>query len=275
VLRAEVFPADGRTNACDDVNIALAGKGVEAIVLDIEGTTTPIAFVYDVLFPFARAHLREFLQNPMNADAVREPLQRLHEEWLVDPDRGTAVPDGGRTSGDGSELAGGDGGQLEWAASYVEWLMDRDRKSPALKLLQGLIWEGGYRAGALKGEVFADVPPALQRWRGAGLEVAIYSSGSELAQRLIFGNTAYGDLTRFISRFFDTAVGAKGEPASYRRIAADLGRAPDRLVFISDVTAELDAAVSAGCEVILCVRPGNRSQPEHAYTEISSFEEIT
>ena len=129
---------------------------------------------------------------------------------------------------------------------YVEWLMDRDRKSPGLKLLQGRIWEGGYRAGVLKGEVFSDVPPALQRWRDAGLDVAIYSSGSELAQRLIFGSTAYGDLTRFISRFFDTAVGAKGAPASYRRIAAELGRAPDRLLFISDVTTELDAASAGG-----------------------------
>jgi enolase-phosphatase E1 len=233
---------------------------VEAIVLDIEGTTTPIAFVYDVLFPFARLHLREFLQNPMNADALREPLQRLYEEWLVDPDHRTSVP----------------GGEpLDWAASYVEWLMDRDRKSPGLKLLQGRIWEGGYRSGILQGEVFSDVPPALQRWRDAGLDVAIYSSGSELAQRLIFGCTAYGDLTRFISRFFDTAVGAKGAPASYRRIAAELGRTPDRLVFISDVTTELDAAGSAGWAAILCVRPGNRPQPDHSYREISSFEEIT
>jgi enolase-phosphatase E1 len=236
----------------------------EAIVLDVEGTTTPIAFVYDVLFPFARLHLREFLQDPANADALPDPLQRLHEEWLVDADHGP--PEGGHY--------GRHEEQLEWAASYVEWLMDRDRKSPALKLLQGRIWERGYRAGVLKGEVFADVPPALERWHEAGVDVAIYSSGSELAQRLIFGTTAHGDLTRFIVRFFDTAVGAKGAPASYRRIAAELGRTPDRLVFISDVTAELDAAASAGCRVILCVRPGNRQQPRHPYASISSFDEI-
>jgi enolase-phosphatase E1 len=251
------------------MTIALGATGVGVIVLDIEGTTTPIAFVYDVLFPFARAHLREFLQNPDNAGALREPLRLLHEEWLVDPDRtsvpdpdGTSVPDPVRTS------------VPDPAAAYVEWLMDRDRKSPGLKLLQGRIWEGGYRAGVLKGEVFADVPPALQRWRNAGLEVAIYSSGSELAQQLIFGSTVHGDLTRFISRFFDTAVGAKGEPGSYRRIASDLGRAPDRLLFISDVASELDAAATAGCEVILCLRPGNRPQPAHSYPTISSFDEI-
>jgi len=264
-------------------------------VLDIEGTTTPIAFVYDVLFPFARLHLREFLLNPMNADALHEPLERLYEEWLVDhehgpppeerpstgrsKDRPLHASDGVHESGVGHALQSGPEGaqdvqQLEWAASYAEWLMDRDRKSPGLKLLQGLIWEGGYRAGALKGEVFADVLPALRRWRDRGLDVAIYSSGSELAQRLIFGSTADGDLTRFISRFFDTAVGAKGAAASYRRIAAGLGRAPDRLLFISDVTAELDAARAAGCQVILCVRPGNRPQPDHSYPQIASFDEI-
>jgi len=230
-------------------------SGVEAIVLDIEGTTTPIAFVYDVLFPFARAHLREFLQNPDNAARLREPLRRLHEEWLADPDHG---PECGHYV----------------PVEYVESLMDRDRKSPGLKLLQGRIWEDGYRAGVLKGEVFADVPPALQRWRDAGLDVAIYSSGSELAQQLIFGSTADGDLTRFISRFFDTAVGAKNAPGSYRRIAAELGRTPDRLLFISDVTSELDAADNAGCAAILCVRPGNRPQPAHSYPTISSFDEI-
>jgi enolase-phosphatase E1 len=259
------------------MKIAPGGKGsttgVEAIVLDIEGTTTPIAFVYDVLFPFARRHLREFLQNPANAEALRDPLRRLHEEWIVDSDHGPLEGDPDHGPPEGGHYVQHEQ-QVEWAASYVEWLMDRDRKSPGLKLLQGRIWEDGYRAGALKGEVFADVPPALERWRDAGLDVAIYSSGSELAQRLIFGSTIHGDLTRFIVRFFDTAVGAKGAPASYRRIAAELGRAADRLVFISDVTVELDAAASAGCEVILCVRPGNRPQPDCVYTEVSSFEEI-
>ena len=253
------------------MNIGSGAAGVEAIVLDIEGTTTPIAFVYDVLFPFARAHLREFLQNPINASRLREPLQLLREEWLVDRDPG---PPDASAPGATASLAEAreDGHYLP--EKYVESLMDRDRKSPGLKLLQGRIWEDGYRAGVLKGEVFADVPPALQRWRDAGLDVAIYSSGSELAQQLIFGSTADGDLTRFISRFFDTSVGAKGAPASYRRIAGALGRAPERLLFISDVTSELDAAATAGCAVILCVRPGNRPQPDHAYKEISSFEEI-
>ena len=241
------------------MSVGVSLDGVDAIVLDIEGTTTPIAFVYDVLFPFARAHLREYLEDPLHAAELRDPIERLHEECssigeLRPP---PAIQDGSHS------------------AEYVEWLMDRDRKSPGLKRLQGRIWERGYRAGVLKGEVFPDVPPAFERWREAGLELAIYSSGSELAQRLIFATTPYGDLTPFISRFFDTGVGAKADPASYRRIAAGLSRPADRILFISDVTAELDAARSAGCAVLLCVRAGNRPQPPHDHAVIYSFDELS
>ena len=262
VLRTEIFSADrsGRLG----VIFGLAAHGVQAVVLDIEGTTTAIAFVYDVLFPFARTHLREYLQSPANADQLREPLRRLREEWLVDPDHGPA-----KAQDHGPAKAG-----HYVPAEYVEWLMDRDRKSPGLKLLQGQIWEEGYRCGALTGEVFPDVPPALERWRDTPVDIAIYSSGSVLAQRLIFSTTTHGDLTPFISRFFDTAVGAKSSPDSYRRIAADLGCPPDRMLFVSDVTIELEAARSAGCQVLLCVRPGNRPQPKHSFAEISTFDEI-
>jgi 2,3-diketo-5-methylthio-1-phosphopentane phosphatase len=247
------------------VTVRLGERGVQTIVLDIEGTTTPIAFVHDVLFPFARTHLREHLRNPLNTDSLREPIGRLREEWSADLARGEQPPGPPDLVSEGGAVA---------VSAYVEWLMDRDRKSPGLKMLQGHIWEQGYRAGVLKGEVFSDVPRVLPRWREGRLDIAIYSSGSELAQRLIFGNTPYGDLTPFISRFFDTAVGPKIAAESYRRIAADLVRTPDRILFVSDVTAELDAARSAGCQVLLCVRPGNRPQPDHLYTAISSLEEI-
>ena len=226
---------------------------VRAIVLDIEGTTTAIAFVADVLFPFARTHLRAYLQDPANSDALREPLRRLREEWTADPERpSTQYVD----------------------AEYVEWLMDRDRKSPGLKLLQGLIWEQGYRTGELQGEVFADVAPALRRWRHAGIAVAIYSSGSELAQRLLFGSTREGDLTALIDRFFDTGVGPKQAPDSYRRIAGELSCPAGAMLFISDVPAELEAAEAAGCQTLLCVRPGNAPQSPHASGVIHSFDQV-
>ena len=160
-------------------------------------------------------------------------------------------------------------------AAYVEWLMDRDRKSPALKLLQGHIWRRGYESGELEGELFPDVAPAIRRWRASGVKVAIYSSGSVLAQRLLFGHTPGGDLTPEIDGFFDTGVGPKASSASYRHIATALGCAPAVLLFVSDSTKELDAAAEAGCRVALCVRPGNLPLPAgHAFDIIHSFEEV-
>jgi enolase-phosphatase E1 len=139
--------------------------------------------------------------------------------------------------------------------------MDRDRKSPVLKRIQGEIWKGGYESGALRSDMYSDVLPALERWKKAGVRVAIYSSGSVLAQRLLFAHTSAGDLTPWLSAYFDTGAGLKTSAESYRRIAASLGVAPDRLLFVSDVEAELAAAREAGCRAVLCVREGNKPQP--------------
>jgi len=226
-----------------------------ALLLDIEGTTTPIAFVYEVLFPYARAHVREYLLHELDPDVV----DLLKQEWRVDASAAPAPP-----AATATELA-----------AYVEWLMDRDRKSPGLKRLQGLIWQRGYRARELKGEVFADVPPALERWRADGIDAAIYSSGSALAQRLLFSTTSFGDLTPLLSGFFDLSFGAKTSADSYGRIAAALACSTERMLFVSDSAAELDAARSAGCRISLCVRPGNPPQP--ALTDVRvvhSFDEL-
>jgi enolase-phosphatase E1 len=139
-------------------------------------------------------------------------------------------------------------------APYVTWLMDRDRKSPGLKLLQGQIWEAGYRAGELRGQVYPDVPPSIRRWRAAGLRVAIYSSGSELAQRRLFESTEHGDLTPVLSGFFDTGSARSGV-RGYGRIAS-ARRAPSPIVFVSDVT-RADGRAEAGVHVVLSLRPGN------------------
>ncbi len=152
--------------------------------------------------------------------------------------------------------------------------MDRDMKSPALKRLQGLIWEGGYRTGELKGQVFSDVPPAFARWRDAQVTLAIYSSGSVLAQRLLFGATEQGDLTAFITAFFDTGVGAKRWPDSYRRISDELSRAAHEVLFVSDTPAELDAARAAGCQVLLAERPGNKAVTYAEAETIRTFDQI-
>jgi len=235
----------------------------QVVLLDIEGTTTPIAFVHEVLFPFARAHLGAFLRAHSQTPEVREARRLLTVEHAHDEAHGGRPP-AWRTDAPGDALE-----------PYVEWLMDRDRKSPGLKLLQGQIWEQGYQAGQLRGQVYPDVPPAMRRWRAAGRRVAIYSSGSELAQRRLFQSTEHGDLTPLIDGFFDTAVGAKIAGESYTRIAARLGVAPSSMLFASDVTKELAAARDAGVEVLLSLRPGNSAQPDaDAYRSVRSFDEI-
>jgi enolase-phosphatase E1 len=234
---------------------------VNTILLDIEGTTTPIAFVYDVLFPFVRAHLRAYLSDLRNRQQLAEPLCRLREEWQSDTED-PSRPDSNLTD------------DPEAVAARVIWLMDRDRKSRGLKLLQGQMWEEGYRSGALRGEIFADVAPALRRWRDSGLTVAIYSSGSELAQRLLFSHTASGDLTPLLTRFFDTAIGPKVDAHSYRQIASQLNSRPERMLFCSDVSTELDAARLAGYQVSLCVRPGNAPSSTRNYPVIETFDDL-
>jgi 2,3-diketo-5-methylthio-1-phosphopentane phosphatase len=247
------------------VTIALGERGIRGVVLDIEGTTTPISFVYEVLFPYARAHLRDYLRANRGTSTVARAIQLLNEEWEA----------GSR--GGGSSLPSGDSGpgtEIESVGAYLERLMDQDVKSPGLKLIQGEIWKVGYDAKVLRGDVFPDVPPALERWHSAGIDIAIYSSGSVLAQRLIFGSTPFGDLTRFVGFFFDTAVGAKREASSYRRISTEMRVRPEELLFVSDISEELAAARAAGVKPVLCVRQGNARQ-ETEETRIRTFDEIT
>jgi len=225
---------------------------LRAILLDIEGTTTPIAFVHDVLFSYARDHVREFLA----ANPAAEDIALLREEHANDV-------------GDAPQLTN----EIESIAAYVEWLIKLDRKSTALKSLQGKIWRQGYEAGSLKSQVFADVAPAFERWRDRGLKISIFSSGSVLAQQLLFAHTEVGDLTRFIDSYFDTKVGKKGEAESYRKIAEVMGIEPQQILFISDVTAELDAANQAGMKTLFSIRPGNSEQPQ-LYPSIRTFDSI-
>lgn len=240
-----------------------AGTGPRAYLLDIEGTTTPISFVHETLFDFARQHLAAFLERTWSSQMTQDIVSRLAAEHAAEtagppPWRGTTRDD-----------------LRESAVTYAHWLMDRDRKSPALKELQGLIWEEGYQAGQLRGVVWDDVPRAMHRWRKAGVQIAIYSSGSELAQRRLFASAPQGDLTGHIAAFFDTRVGPKPQPQSYRRIAEALQIAPNEICFVSDVTAELRAAREAGCMAVLAARPGNPPQADaDAFHQITTFDEL-
>jgi enolase-phosphatase E1 len=154
--------------------------------------------------------------------------------------------------------------------------MDGGSKSTGLKELQGRIWEEGYRRGDLVAEVFPDVPRALARWRDRGIPVGIFSSGSVLAQQLLFRHTEAGDLTPFLRWYFDTHIGPKRDPESYRRIAGEAGHPAGAMLFVSDVSAELDAARDAGMQVRLAIRPGNPEQPGvDQYAVVTTFDELS
>jgi len=230
------------------------------VLLDIEGTTTPVDFVYRVLFPDARARVLSFLESHSEDPEVARDLAGLREEQARDAAEGRGPP-----TWDGSAAA---------ATAYARWLMDRDRKTTALKSLQGKIWAEGYAAGRLRGQVYDDVPPALARWCATGRRVAIFSSGSVLAQKLLFRHSDHGDLTPLLSAYFDTTTGPKREAESYRRIAKALGAPPSAGLFVSDTLAELDAARAAGFATALAVRapPGPVG---HGHREVATFDALS
>jgi enolase-phosphatase E1 len=227
-------------------------------LLDLEGTVAPISLVYEQLFPYARARFAEFLSQNVDDAGVKTDLALLAEENLSEAD----AP--------GMD----DSVHLNQAVAYLHWLMDRDRKSTALKSLQGRIWKAGFESSALKGTLFADVPEALERW-ATHARVAIYSSGSVDAQRLLFRYSTFGDLTGLIAAYFDTRTGAKVSSASYAAIAAAMGVEPGQVMFFSDVVRELDPAREAGLDTRLVMRDGNAPVADaHGHVQIDSFNGI-
>jgi enolase-phosphatase E1 len=226
----------------------MSASVVRLYLLDIEGTVAPLTLTSEVLFPYARKHFEEFLCEHRAETDVQADLALLAEENCAESD--STCP---RISG----APGPEFGTWESSAlNFLLWLMDRDRKSTALKSLQGKIWKTGFESGELKGTLFDDVPAALERWSKEA-KVAIYSSGSVEAQRLLFSHTTAGDLTPLISGYFDTRTGPKAESASYATIAEAMGVEPNEILFFSDMVRELDAARTAGCQTRLAVRPGN------------------
>ncbi len=239
------------------------------VLLDIEGTTTPVDFVYGTLFPFARAHVEEFLSQHYRNDEVAAEVEALKRQREADAEVLADFPPWREDS-----LTA----RIASASAYVRWLMDHDRKVTAMKSIQGRIWEAGYRSREIRGQVYPDVAPAFERWRRQGRKIVIFSSGSVLAQRLLFAHSTAGDLTPQISAFFDTTIGPKQEAESYRRIAAALALSPSDVLFVSDVVAELNAACSAGMPTRLCVRGGAAaagSQLTHqSHPSIHRFNEV-
>ncbi|MGH7997872.1 MAG: acireductone synthase [Brasilonema sp.] len=230
----------------------------DVILLDIEGTTTPVEYVFEVLFPFARDHVADFLTTHQQSAPVQTDLQWLRQEYETDLAQGLSVPDWDFT-------------EVTAAVPYIQHLIAIDRKSTGLKSLQGKIWEQGYRNGTLRSQIFADVKPAFERWTTAGKKLFIFSSGSIQAQQLLFRYSEVGDLTGFISGYFDTQTGSKREAQSYRNIAETIGVALEKILFISDVTAELKAAQVAGMQTLFSIRPGNHSFESEEFAAIGEF----
>ncbi|NWL80301.1 acireductone synthase [Pseudomonas taiwanensis] len=205
---------------------------IKAILTDIEGTTSAVSFVFDVLFPFAARHLPEFVLTHADEPAVAHQIDAVRAE------------------------SGETGASVERVVEILHGWIAEDRKATPLKALQGMVWEQGYRAGQLKGHVYPDAVEALGRWKQEGYALYVYSSGSIQAQKLIFGCSEAGDLTPHFSGYFDTTSGPKREAASYQRIAAAIGRPGEEILFLSDVVQELDAAREAGMQTIGLAREG-------------------
>jgi enolase-phosphatase E1 len=216
-----------------------------AVLMDIEGTTTSIAFVKDRLFPFAEAALEDFLR-----DHGKEPEV-------------TAILDEVRAAAPGQAPA----------AALRAW-MAADAKVTPLKALQGLIWRQGYLDGRLKGHLWPDVAPCLRAWAAGGVRLAVYSSGSVEAQKLLFGHSEAGDLAPLFAGFFDTHSGAKREAPSYAAIAAALALPPAEILFLSDVAEELDAAAATGLRCCQLVRAADGTRPSGRHPEAADFPEV-
>jgi enolase-phosphatase E1 len=239
----------------------LAAEGIRGVLLDIEGTTSAVAYVYDVMFPFARRGIGPYLAEHWGAAAL-------------DPVREQFARDAGAASF--ALWSAGVPDPCALVEAEALRLMDGDVKATGLKQLQGLVWEAGFRSGELRAHVYNDVRPALESWRAAGIDLRVYSSGSVHAQRLFFAHSEAGDLGPLISGNYDTTTGPKREASSYAKIASDWGLLPQSILFLSDVTEELTAARKAGLWTALVHRPGNApaSPASPPFREVGSFAEL-
>ncbi|MFN3870462.1 MAG: acireductone synthase [Aquificaceae bacterium] len=219
---------------------------IKAILLDIEGTTSSLSYVKEVMFPYSKSKLKSFLKENAQKEEIKSLLKRLEEKV-------------------GKSL------DMEEAAKILEDWIEKDLKEPILKELQGHIWEEGFKSGELMGHIYEDAYEKIKEWKQKGYRLYIYSSGSVKAQKLFFGNTKYGDLTILFDGFFDTSIGNKKDRESYLAIAKSLGIKPEDILFLSDVEEELDSASLAGMKTIRVDRYSNQNSKHRV---IKSFFEV-
>jgi len=222
---------------------------IRAILTDIEGTTTALSFVQDVLFPYARAHLPAFVRSHADDPDVQTLLHAVRAE-LDQPDLDEAAV----------------------IQVLLDWIAV-DKKATPLKALQGMIWEAGYRSGAYQGQVYADAARQLRAWQAAGIALYVFSSGSVKAQQLLFAHSEHGDLTPLFSGYFDTTTGPKRERLAYQHIAAAMAVPPAEILFLSDIAAELDAAAAAGLQTCQLLRDDSPMTPT-GHPQVRDFDAI-
>nr|XP_033324349.1 enolase-phosphatase E1 isoform X1 [Megalopta genalis]XP_033324356.1 enolase-phosphatase E1 isoform X2 [Megalopta genalis] len=256
----------GEKRTQDQEETSLSGT---VILVDIEGTTTSVSFVKDVLFPYVRENLSKYIESKWEDEEFKKDFEKLKEQAKKDEEDKVDgfVPIAGDTEEEKKSLV-----------KNVLWQMDGDRKTGALKQLQGHMWREAYNSGAVKAHVYEDVPKALEAWTNDGKKVYVYSSGSVEAQKLLFGHSVHGDLLKHFSGYFDTEVGAKQETSSYKNILNKIGADPSAIIFLTDVVKEAAAAKEAGLTAVLVEREGNApltDEDKVSFTTIKSFLDLT
>lgn len=224
---------------------------IRFILTDIEGTTTSVSFVYDVLFPYFRENIYKLRDMKLNPDVFEAFEQAIEISEEVD----------------GEHIRHTD----EILAKLLQWSRE-DKKITPLKTLQGILWKEGYVSGQIKGHVYADVPPALAAWKARHIQLGVFSSGSVQAQKLIFGYSEHGDLTPNFSQYFDTTTGGKRETETYRKISDLVEVKPENILFLSDIREELEAAKEAGYQTIQLVREGTKANWENTAVDFSKIQ---
>ncbi|WP_457640549.1 acireductone synthase [Persephonella sp.] len=224
---------------------------IKAVLVDIEGTTSPISFVKDVLFPYSKDMMEKFIEKNRENSEIRKIIEEV------------------------KNIEGKDLSDKEVAQILIRWI-EEDKKITPLKEIQGYIWEEGFKNGEIKAPVYEDAYRKLKKWKEKGLPIYIYSSGSVKAQKLFFSHTEYGNILDLFSGHFDTKIGNKKEVSSYRKIAEKIGLKPEEILFLSDNPDEIKAAADAGMRVVRLSRPEDVPYMENfPYPQVESFEEIT
>ena len=238
----------------------------ECLLLDIEGTTCPVTFVADILFPYAQTHLSSFLAEHGDEVIIQDIARAAWREWEQDRDNtAQAILQEAKASNLQERQA------LE---NYWQLLIQTDRKATSLKDLQGHLWAEGFQKGDIKADLYPETITSLKRWKKEGLKLAVYSSGSIKAQQLLYAHTISGDLRELFSGWFDTHTGSKKETTSYVTIANQLKIPAASITFISDNGVECDAAQEAGMQVLFSLRPGNPDQNPRGHRVIHSLEQV-